>query len=132
MKDKHDWNYSFDKDFKFEGGLVPKLTAFFVERRKECGDAYGKKQAVSIIHPSPALADNVNDPMNVGGLDLSCFDEEDVLQLMYKTMVGCGIYFGFRGNSEHTTFIRKNLERGIFEEGHPLQGEEFYAVRTTN
>ena len=48
---------------------------------------------------------------------------------MYKMMIGCGIYFGFRENSEHTNFSRNNLERGFFEEGHPLQGEEFYAVR---
>lgn len=111
MKDKPDCDFSSDQDFNFEGGLVPKLTDLFADRRKECGDAYGKEQSVTVTNRSGyALADSEDSAMVLETLDLSCFDESDPTQLTYKLMRCSGAYLGFRGIQEHTNLHRNNLE----------------------
>ena len=130
MKDKHDWGFSFDKVFNFEGELVPKLTGLFADRRKECDDAYDEEQAATVINrPARAPDDNGYSNTALGTLDLSCFDESDPIQLMYKLMLCCGAYLGFSGIQEHADLCRNNLMREFFEVGHLCEGEEFWGIR---
>ena len=43
-------------------------------------------------------------------------------------MVGCDIYSGFRGNTEHTNLVYVNWDRGQFMDGHPWVGGDFWVI----
>ena len=49
MKDVYDWRFNFDKDFNFEGGLVPALNKLFADRRAVVGQKYGTAQNVAVM-----------------------------------------------------------------------------------
>ena len=49
MKDNYDWNYTYQKDFKFEGGLIPALDDLIKRRKKLHGVEYGVEKKKSVL-----------------------------------------------------------------------------------
>ena len=121
FKDRFDWNYSFGRDFNFDGGLVPMLNKLFNDRRKEVGVAYGTANNV------PKLVGGAGDGGNGGGgkivtvqsMNFTVFDPDDPVEAMTLMMMGCRAFLGFRGIDEHTKLKRKHWVRDTFVVGHP-------------
>ena len=68
------------------------------------------------------------DEASVEKIDLSKFDESDPRQHMMKILFGCGIYFGFRGNSEHVFLEVSNFTHGEFPQRHLFYGYTFFGI----
>jgi len=67
-------------------------------------------------------------PSDVEKVRLDIFDESDPVQHCQKIMVGCGIYFGFRGRSEHASLRQCDSQRGYFETGHAYERKRFVGI----
>ena len=67
-------------------------------------------------------------PSDVEKVRLDVFDESDPVQHCQKIMVGCGIYFGFRGRSEHACLRHCDAQRGFYETGHAYEGKRFVGI----
>ena len=60
---------------------------------------------------------------------LDIFDKSDPVQHFQKIKVDCGIYFGFRGRSEHASLWQCNAQRGYFETvHHAYEGKRFVGI----
>ena len=94
------------------------LEALFNDRRK-ADESYGTFRNKAVL----------NGVTSSTHLDLTVFDEEDTIQHMQKVMVGNGLYWGFRGCQEQVDFSTNMIEKGVFEPGHPMAGEEYYAIK---
>ena len=57
---------------------------------------------------------------------LSSFNEDDPREHQMKILFGCGAKFGFRGSQEHVFLELRHVRKGEFEEGHPMEGMEYY------
>ena len=119
MRDTHDWRFSLNKDFNYEGGLTPCLNKLIRDRKKEVGHSYG-------IGANRSIMENVS---NVNQLDWSVFDERDPIHHAQKVMGYFETNFGFRGGEEHMKLERKHIERGVFPPGHEWAGKEFWGIQ---
>jgi hypothetical protein len=61
-------------------------------------------------------------------VNLSKFDESDPDQFRKKIMVGCGIYFGFRGAKEHVFLRKSDWITGVFGPSEPYAGKRFVGL----
>lgn len=59
---------------------------------------------------------------------LSKFDESIPEQHQMKCLVGCGVYFGFRGIEEHAQLRVEQIEQGVFEPGHKYAGKIYAGI----
>ena len=102
MKDTHDWRFSLDKDFNFEGGLTPCLNKLIWDRKKEVrhDDRLGANRSI------------MQNVTSVNQLDWSVFDESDPIQHAQKVMG----YFGCISDSVVATSmlsLSANTSRGV-------------------
>ena len=128
FKDRFDWDYSFDNDFNFDGGLVPMLNKLFNDRRKQVGVGYGAANNVPKLVASAGGNGGNGKPVNVRSMDFSVFDPNDPVEATQQMMLGCGAFLGFRGVDEHAKLERKHWVREVFDQGHPYAGEEYYGL----
>jgi hypothetical protein len=63
-------------------------------------------------------------------IQLQKFNELNLIKLQCKVMVGCGCYFGFCGNLEHTHLLLNQIITGEFEKGHLYEGFSYVAIGT--
>ena len=61
-------------------------------------------------------------------IDLSKFDENDPREHQMKLLVGCGLYYGFRGQVEHTNLEVSNFTHGSFPSNHPFSGYDYFGI----
>jgi hypothetical protein len=59
---------------------------------------------------------------------LSKFDESIPEQHQMKCLVGCGVYFGFRGVEEHAQLLVEQIVQGVFEPGHKYAGKPYVGI----
>ena len=59
---------------------------------------------------------------------LDIFDESDHNQHIEKCVVGCGVYFGFRGAKEDAMLKIKDLSIGTYPKGSDFEGCSYFAV----
>ena len=59
---------------------------------------------------------------DIDKLDLSLLDEDDLEQHIIKMLFICGIFFGFRGETEHTMMEVCQITSGVFPPGHKWEG----------
>jgi hypothetical protein len=59
---------------------------------------------------------------------LSKFDESIPEQHQMKCLVGCGVYFGFRGVEEHVQLLVEQIVQGVFEPGHKYAGKTYVGI----
>ena len=76
LSEKHDWQFSLDRDFKFRGGLWGAMKKLFEERGREYGNEYGTGSKKKIL--------DEQDEQKI--MDLSVFDENDLEQHQIKLM----------------------------------------------
>lgn len=67
-------------------------------------------------------------PSDFSKIKLGTFDENDLKQHQLKILVGCGIYFGFRGIGEHTYLTIDMIIQGKFETGHVFEDYDFVGI----
>ena len=63
---------------------------------------------------------------------ISAFDESDPRQHTMKILFGCGLYFGFRGRSEHQNLEKEHIGTGIFQKDHAYGGLPYVGVKVMN
>ena len=61
-------------------------------------------------------------------IDLTLLDENDPEQHQIKLKFICGIYFGLRGNEEHTFLEVRHFTHGTFPKGHRFENIEWYGL----
>ena len=49
-----------------------------------------------------------------------------------KILFGCGLYFGFRGRSEHQDLEKEHIGTGTFQKDHAYGGLPYVSVRVMN
>ena len=59
---------------------------------------------------------------------LDKFDESDHNQHIEKCVVGCGVYFGFRGAKEHAMLKIEDVSTGTYLKGSDFEGYSYFAV----
>ena len=65
---------------------------------------------------------------DINKIDLTVFDENDPEQHIIKLLFICGIFFGFRGESEHTGLECRRLTSGVFPVGHKWAGCQWFGI----
>ena len=114
---RYNWRYEIS-DFTFRGGLKGFLDTLYSQRFVEFGKVgYAKKDENKRLDQSEQEM-----------IDLSKFNESDARQHQMKLLFGCGIYFGFRGSTEHVTLEVSNMTHGSFPSTHPFSGCDWYGV----
>ena len=58
---------------------------------------------------------------------LDKFDESDHNQHIEKCVVGCGVYFGFRGAKEHVMLKIEDVSTGTYLKGSDFEGSSYFA-----
>ena len=115
---KHfDWRFEVN-NFDFKDGLkgvYPRCT--------ENATRILGQQGTEKLDPTKRLDESAQEK-----IDLSLFDESDPRQHQMKLLVGCGIYFGLRGNIEHTDLDVSNITHGAFSSNHPFYGHIFFGI----
>ena len=61
-------------------------------------------------------------------IDLSVFDEDIPEHHIMKLLFVCGIFFGFRGNEEHTFLQVRHFIKGEYPKGHTFKGKTWYGI----
>ena len=60
---------------------------------------------------------------------LDVFDEDDPEQHQMKVLFGFGLYFAFRGSTEHSNLRQDQIYQGTFKPGHEFAGQRFVGVK---
>ena len=60
---------------------------------------------------------------------MDVFDENDPDQHQMKILFGFGLYFAFRGSTEHSNLRQEQIYQGTFEPGHEFEGKKYIGVR---
>ena len=113
MTDLYDWRFQFDRDFNFENGLVPQLN-----KREKLGPGHGATKKAEL-----------KGAVMVEDIDLAVFDLTDPSELQMAVLTVFGGYFDLRDCAEHAYLEKGNIERGMFEKGHPLEGKDFWMLQ---
>ena len=118
MRECYGWNYSFDSDFNFMGGVVAFLKALYDKRHRIYGDQYGCGKNKKRVEES-----EVEKLSRVGELD-----ESDITNHQIKLLFANGMGWGLRGSSEYAMLeIKKNIVHGVFEQScEQFAGMEWY------
>ena len=113
---KYGWQMKL-KDFNYHTLLMPFLARLYKKRRAEY-----KAVSYGIKNPNRKLTYK-----QMNKIDLLLFDESDPKQHLIKMMFAFGTQFALRGG-EHVELEMSNLSHGVFEEGHPLAGLEWFGL----
>ena len=65
---------------------------------------------------------------DIDKLDLSLLNEDDPEQHIIKMLFICGIFFGFRGETEHTMMEVRRITSGVFPPGHKWEGCQWFGI----
>ena len=55
-------------------------------------------------------------------MEIHLFDETDAFLFTTKVLFICRVFFGFRGNSEHTDLMCSSFKEGSYPESYPFFG----------
>ena len=65
---------------------------------------------------------------DINKIDLSLLDEDNPEEHIIKMLFICGIFFGFRGEVEHTMLEVRRITSGVFPEGHKWAGIQWFGI----
>ena len=118
MREDFRWNYNILTDFNFEGGFAARMKDLRATRMNDW--------------PEYATGKNVQDAQVESSeeINITIFDENNDHEFRLKVLVCMGLYFVFRGNKEHASLEKSQIEIGQYEKGHDLEGWMY--VKPTN
>lgn len=111
----HSWVLKEGDLDRFPGSLGAVMKELYNERAKKY-KGFGERKACRIK------------PSDFSKIKLGKFDENDLKQHQLKILVGCGIYFGFRGIEEHAYLTNDMIIQGKFEIGHAFEEYDFVGI----
>ena len=103
------------------------------EGRDGCFAAFMARQYVERSEKFEGYADKTEDN-RLSHCDqdkpcLSVLDESSPKQHQMKILFGLGIYFGFRGMTEHVNMLVSDITIVYFEEKHDYRGKQYVTVK---
>ena len=121
FRQKYDWQYNLDSDFKFPNGLTPRFNSL-IQLRNKLDNTYGTGSGKQIPKGVTSTAD-VIERIN------SVFDESDLYQHQQKVMSIFGLFDCFRATKEHCELEVGHIKREPFSIQHECHGNEYYTVK---
>ena len=120
MREEYNWEYKLEKDFNFDGGFAAKMKVLREEIMEDWPDLGTGKNV------QDAGVDSTQD------VDITVFDENNPEELLLKVMASNAMYFALRGSQEHAYLKMLQIQFGIFEKGHPLEGMMYVKATQLN